>query len=165
MEHSTLSFLEASCEVGTRDSGFWAIALMSVLQKWYVVVVVVGLLQEEPEPIERKDLHVGAESVNCEHMQALVTNVLQIHWEWQEDWREAWVGFFKYQTASCDQLGRADCLRRGQTVRGVMDIDKRGNSTRGDNTSQKKKSLRDSVEAPVLWRRVAKYVSTIDSLV
>ena len=32
--------------------------------------------------------HVGAErGVNCEHMQAMVTNMLQRHWEWQEDRR------------------------------------------------------------------------------
>ena len=35
-----------------------------------------------------RTLHVGAErGVNCEHMQALVTNIFQRHWEWQEDRR------------------------------------------------------------------------------
>ena len=48
---------------------------MSVLAKWYAAVVV-GLLHKEPEPIEWKELHVGAErSTNCEQMQALLTNI------------------------------------------------------------------------------------------
>ena len=46
-----------------------------------------GVLQEK-EPIEWWSLHVGAErGVICEHMQALLTNILQRHWEWQEDRR------------------------------------------------------------------------------
>ena len=40
------------------------------------------------------------ERYHCEHVQALLTNNLPRHWEWQEDRRVAWVpGFFKYQTA------------------------------------------------------------------
>ena len=55
-----------------------AVASLLVLVKWYATVLV-GLLQEEPEPVEWRELHVGAErSVNCEHMQA--TNQLQRHW-------------------------------------------------------------------------------------
>ena len=66
---------------------------MSVLAKWSAAVVV-GLLHEEPEPIEWKELHVGAERrTNCEHLHALLTNILQRHWEWQV------LGFFHYQTA------------------------------------------------------------------
>ena len=47
------------------------------------------------------NLHVGAErGVNCEHMQALVTNKFQRHWEWQEDRRtELQPGLFRYNTA------------------------------------------------------------------
>ena len=72
--------------------------LMSVFATWYAVVVV-GLLQEEPEPVEKKELHVGVRD-NCEHMQTLLTTVVRRHWEWQEGWPEEWVpGFFKYQTA------------------------------------------------------------------
>ena len=44
------------------------------------------VLHEQKEPSEWRRLHVGAErEVNCEHMQALVTNIFQRHWEWQED--------------------------------------------------------------------------------
>ena len=52
---------------------FRAIALLSVFSKWYTTVV--DLLHEEKEPIEWRNLHVGAErGVNFEHMQALLTN-------------------------------------------------------------------------------------------
>ena len=40
--------------------GVWAIALVSVLAERYAAVMV-GLLQAEPEPIEWKEFHVGAE--------------------------------------------------------------------------------------------------------
>ena len=45
-------------------------------------------------------LHVGAErGVNCEHMQGLLTNLLQKHWEWQENRRKDLEhGKFKYKT-------------------------------------------------------------------
>ena len=57
--------------------GFRAIALLSVFSKWYTTVLV-DMLHDEQEPIEWKGLHVGAEKgVNCEHMQALVTNIFQ----------------------------------------------------------------------------------------
>ena len=46
--------------------------------------VVVGLLHEEPEPIEWKGLHVRAlRGINCKRMQTLLTNVLLRLWEWQ----------------------------------------------------------------------------------
>ena len=39
--------------------------------------------------------------VNCEHMQALVTNIFQRHWEWQEDRRVGLEpGRFRCNTAS-----------------------------------------------------------------
>ena len=58
------------------------------------------LLHEEKEPIEWMSLHVGAErGVNCEHMQGLLTNLLQKHWEWQENRRkDLEPGKFKYKT-------------------------------------------------------------------
>ena len=85
---------EAKLEKGLR--GFRAIALLSVFSKWYTTVLVY-LLHEEEEPIEWKSLHVGAErGVNCEHMQALLTNILHRHWEGQEDHRiDLEPGFFK----------------------------------------------------------------------
>ena len=56
---------------------------------------------KEKEPIEWKGLHVGDErGVNCLHMQALVTNIFQRHWEWQEDRRTGLQpGFHRYNTA------------------------------------------------------------------
>ena len=43
--------------------------------------------------------------VKCEHMQALLTNLLQRCWEWQEDRRDACVPrFFKCQTACVASL-------------------------------------------------------------
>ena len=57
------------------------IALVAVLAEWYAAVVV-GLLHEESEPIERKMLQGGAErGINCERMQAPLTNSCQRHWE------------------------------------------------------------------------------------
>ena len=77
---------------------FRAVALMSVLAEWHAAVMV-GLLQEERELIEFKELAVGAESrVNSEHMQALLTNILQRHWEWQVDRRDTWDLGFKSHT-------------------------------------------------------------------
>ena len=68
--------------------------------KWYTTVLV-DLPVEEKEPVEWRRLHVGAErGVNCEHMQALVTNILQRHWEWQEDRRtDLQPGMYRYNTA------------------------------------------------------------------
>ena len=59
------------------------------------------LQHEEKEPIEWRSLHVGAErGVNCEHMQVLVTNILQRDWEWQEDRRpDLQPGNYTYNTA------------------------------------------------------------------
>ena len=54
---------------------FRAIALMSVLGKWYAALVV-RLLREELEPIELKEMHANAErGVDCEHVQAFFTNI------------------------------------------------------------------------------------------
>ena len=88
---------DAKLEKGLR--GFRAIALLSVFSKWYATVLV-DMLNEEKEPPEWKRLHVGAErAVNCEHMQALVTNIFQRHWEWQEDRRvDLQPGHFRYIT-------------------------------------------------------------------
>ena len=59
------------------------------------------LLHEEKEPIEWRSLHLGAErGANCEHRRALVTNIFQRHWEWQEDRRtDLQPGFYRYNTA------------------------------------------------------------------
>ena len=76
---------DTKLEIGLR--GFRAIELLSVFSKWNTTVPV-DLLHEEKEPVEWRRLHVGAErGVNCEHMQALVTNIFKRHWEWQGDRR------------------------------------------------------------------------------
>ena len=88
---------DARLEKGLR--GFRAIALLSVFSKWYNKVLV-DLLHEEKEPIQWLSLHVGAErGVNCEHMHSLLTNLLQKHWEWQENRRkDLEPRTFKYKT-------------------------------------------------------------------
>ena len=90
MKNRTLVFLKTlDAKQGKGIRGFRAIALMSVLAKWCAALVV-GLQHEELEPIESKQLHVEAErGINCEHMQAVLTNIPQRHWEWQEDGRDA----------------------------------------------------------------------------
>ena len=60
---------------------FRAIALLKVFSKWYTSLLV-DLLHEEKEPIEWLGLHMGAErGVNYKHMQGLLTNLLEKHWE------------------------------------------------------------------------------------
>ena len=52
--------------------------------------------------------------VVCEHMQALLTNMFQRHWEWQEDRRiDLQPRFYRYNTA----FG----IRCGQAFSGVKD--------------------------------------------
>ena len=52
--------------------------------------------------------------LNCEHMQALLTNIEQRHWEWQEHHRTGQgPGLFRHKTAFHGKLGR------GQTCRGI----------------------------------------------
>ena len=89
---------DAKLEKGLR--GFRAIALLSVFFEWYTTVLA-DLLHEEKEPVEWRRLYVGAEKgVNCEHMQALLTNTSQRHWEWQEDRRtNLQPGMYRYNAA------------------------------------------------------------------
>ena len=55
----------AKLEQGIR--GFRAVALLSVLAKWYAAFLV-GLLHKEPEPMDCKELHAGDErGIDCEH--------------------------------------------------------------------------------------------------
>ena len=81
------------------------------------------MLHEEKEPIEWSCLHVDAErAVNCEHMQALLTNILQRHWEWQEDRRtDLQSGFFTDTTWFHGELERNNGIRRGQALSGIED--------------------------------------------
>ena len=64
-----------------------------------------------------------------EHMEALLNDILQRHWEWQEDWRRDWVnGALQVPDKILGQLGRADGLRRGHTFRVIKDIAMPGGS-------------------------------------
>ena len=169
---------DARLEKGLR--GFRAIALLSVFSKWYTTVLV-DLLHEEKEPIEWMSLHVGAErGVNCEHMQGSLTNLLQKHWEWQENRRkDLEPGKFKYKTmymASLDVKTAFDVAKpsvvsqilsligtHGHVVSALLPEmqDMKGSAwfENCETEFRYSKCIRQGgVEAPVLWRRVAKYV-------
>ena len=60
--------------------GFRAIALLSMFSKWYTTVLV-ELLHEEKEPIEWRNLHVGAERAHAGGTYEHTAETL----EWQED--------------------------------------------------------------------------------
>ena len=92
-----LDFTDAKLEKGLR--GFRQIALLSVFSKYTTILV--DLLHEEKQPTEWRSLQVGADrGVNCEHMQALLTNMLQRLCEWQEDlWTDLEPAFCKYDAA------------------------------------------------------------------
>ena len=62
-----------------------AIALTSVFSKWYAPCIILRLEQER-EPENWKKPHVGGlNGISCQHLQEVATNLLQKHWEWQED--------------------------------------------------------------------------------
>ena len=65
-----------------------AIALTSVMSKWCAACTVLRL-EKEKEPESWKQLHVGGiEGISCQHLQKLLAQLLQKHWEWQEDRRK-----------------------------------------------------------------------------
>ena len=158
-------FSDARLENGLR--GFRAIVLQSVLSKWFRAILV-GLLHQEKESIEWRNLHVGAgRGVNCEHMQALLTYILQQHWEWQEDRRtNLEPGFFRCKTAFaaslCPQWHRRFFLDRlmGMVVALLAEMKDVTGSACFENcetTFRCSQCFRQrGVEAPVLWGRVAK---------
>ena len=78
--------------------GFRTIAFLNVFslpQLWWTHCT------RKKEPIEWRSSHVGAErGAICQHMQALVTNIFQRHWEWQEDRRtNLQPGLYRYNMA------------------------------------------------------------------
>ena len=141
------------------------------------------LLHEEREPIEWRSLHVGAErGANCEHRHALLTNILQRHWERQEDCRtDLEPGVLLIQHGFHGEFGRENGVRRGQALSGTGDSlhDRSSRSRGGGSCWLRCKTFKGSacfenretefmcsrcirqgvVEARVLWRRVAKNVS------
>ena len=69
--------------------------------------------------------------MNCEHVQALVTNIIQRHWEWQEDRRvDLQPGRFIYHTAFTASLDEKTSFGEARpavflkilTLTGSMDI-------------------------------------------
>ena len=61
-----------------------AIALTSVMSKWHASCILLRL-EKETEPDKCKNQHVGrVDGIRCQHLQVMVTNLLQKHWEWQE---------------------------------------------------------------------------------
>ena len=72
---------DAAPKKGIRS--YRASALTSVMSKWYASCIIL-FLQKEKEPVKWKDLHVvGMDGISCQHLQVLVTNLLQKHWAWQ----------------------------------------------------------------------------------
>ena len=117
---------------------------------------------------------MGAErGVNCEHMQALVTNIFQRHWEWQEDRRvDLQLGRYRYNTAFMDSLDvkTAFDVAKPPVVSKILTLtvallaemqDVRGSASFENSETKFQYSWcirQGGVEAPVLWGRVAKYV-------
>ena len=62
-----------------------AIALSSVVSKRCASCVVMRM-EKEKEPETWKRLHLGGvNNISCQHLQVLVINLSQKHWEWQEE--------------------------------------------------------------------------------
>ena len=98
--YASCSSKKPDAKLENRIRGLRAIALSSVFSEWYATVLV-DMLHEEKEPSDWKRLHIGAErGVNCEHMQAFVSNIFKRDWEWQEDRRiDLQPGRFRCNTA------------------------------------------------------------------
>ena len=147
-----------------------------MFSKWYTTILV-DLLHEEKEPIEWTSLHVGADrGVNCEHMQALLTNLLQKHWQSHENRPKDWEpGKFRYKTmymASLDvktafDVARPSVVSKILSLIGTHDhvvaaLLAEMQNVKGsacfencETEFRSSKSIRQGeVEAPVLWGRV-----------
>ena len=62
-----------------------AIALTLVMSKWYASCILLRL-EREKEREKWKKLHIGGlDVISCQHLQVMVTNMIQKHWEWQEE--------------------------------------------------------------------------------
>ena len=100
-----------------------AIALTSVISKWYAACVIL-LLEKEKELGGWKKLQVGEiEGLSSQHFQVMVTILLQKHWVWQEDRRPTlkhgsvqrptmYLGKFERQgedKAHCTNYGGSQC--------------------------------------------------------
>ena len=55
------------------------------MSKWYASCVILRL-EKEKEPESWKRLQVGGDDgISCQHLQVMMTNLLQKHWEWKEE--------------------------------------------------------------------------------
>ena len=64
--------------------GYRAIALTSVMSKWYASCIVM-LVKREPLPDAWSRLLVGGiNNISCQHLQVMKDTLLQKHWEWQK---------------------------------------------------------------------------------
>ena len=71
-----------------RDKSYRAVAMTSVMSKWYATSVTLRLEKEE-ELEGWQQLHVGGiDGISCQHFEAMMAEQLQKHWEWQEDRRK-----------------------------------------------------------------------------
>ena len=62
-----------------------AIALTPVMSKWYASCILLRL-EKEKESEKWKKVHTGGlDGISCQHLQVMMTNVIQKHWEWQEE--------------------------------------------------------------------------------
>ena len=60
-----------------------ATALTPVMSMWYASCILLRL-ENEKEPEKWKKLHIGElDGISCQHLQVMMTNVIQKHWEWQ----------------------------------------------------------------------------------
>ena len=56
------------------------------LQSNIEVVCIMLRLEKEKEPEKWMKLHIGGlDGISCQHLQVMMTNVIQKHWEWQEE--------------------------------------------------------------------------------
>ena len=65
-----------------------AMALTSVMSKWYATCII-PRLETEKEQEDMKQLLVGGiDGISCQHLQVLMTQLLQKHWGWEEQREE-----------------------------------------------------------------------------
>ena len=156
--------------------GIWSdrtIALTSLMSKWHATCVILRLAKKK-EPEGWKHLHVaGLDGISCQHLQVLMTQLLQKHWEWQEDTRKnRWHGSEKRPTmyfTSMDSKTAFDAARPKHIAKVMGDPEVHGWMTAalsremtglGDQTTFENvvstfrfsRCLRQGgVEAPRLW--------------
>ena len=142
--------------------------LPSALPKWYATWVILRL-EEEKEPEGLKPLHVGgSDGISCQHLQELMTQMLQKLSEWQKDRRkDEWHGSEKRPTmyvATMDIKTALDVARPNQiseilgeqgtsgwiTAALVRDMEKLDGQAALKHV--------ESVEAPAPWLTLAKHM-------